>query len=93
MLSLPTVNPLALHVAVPPLSVAVPSVDEPLRNVTVPAGMPDPAAGVTVAVNVIACPLAAGFRDEVSVVVVPNALVLMSTPIEPSAQSVGEMLH
>src|SRR5690242_6893963 len=49
----------------------VPSVTVPSIKVTVPVGMPAPGLrAVTVAVNVIICPMAAGFADEESVVAV-----------------------
>ncbi len=51
-----------------PVNLADPIVDVPSMNVTVPVGMPEPADGVTVAVNVTACPHVEGFSDEVSVV-------------------------
>jgi hypothetical protein len=41
-----------------------------IRNVTDPVGMPaDGASGLTLAAKVIACPKAAGFAEETSVVV------------------------
>jgi hypothetical protein len=49
-------------------SVAVPTVVVPLRNVTVPVGIP--AVEATVAVNVTACPAVDGFGVEVRTKVV-----------------------
>src|SRR5258708_28588829 len=58
-----------LNVASPaPCNVADPIVAAPSLKVTVPVGMPDPVDGVTVAVNVTACPNIEGFGEEVSVI-------------------------
>src|SRR2546428_14153245 len=57
--------------ALPLTSVAVPSTVAPSRNVTVPVGTP--AAEVTVAFRVTACPVVEGFGVEVRVVVVAAA--------------------
>ena len=46
-----------------PLRVAPPRGVEPSKNVTAPDGVP-PAALVTVAVNVTACPVIDGFTDD-----------------------------
>jgi len=70
MLLLPTANALLLQVAVPPLSATVASVVVPFRNVTEPAGTPDPPEGLTVAVIATVCPAAAGFRELLRVTVV-----------------------
>jgi hypothetical protein len=48
------------------LSGAVPSGVVPSWKVTVPIGVPDLEAGLTVAVNAIACPNTEGFVDEVT---------------------------
>jgi hypothetical protein len=50
-------------------SVAVPSVDVPSRNVTLPVGVPGEVL-VTAAVNVMAWPVVAGLAEDVTVVVV-----------------------
>jgi hypothetical protein len=61
-------------VALPPESVAVPRVLELSRYVTVPVGVPLPETGLTVAVNVTVWPKTDGFNDEVTVVVLPEAI-------------------
>src|SRR2546425_1198267 len=63
--------------ALPLTSVAVPSTVAPSRNVTVPVGTP--AAEVTVAVRVTACPVVEGFGVEVKVVVVAAAAGAFTT--------------
>ena len=63
MVSLPTASPEELQVAVPPFNGTVARVVDPVRNVTVPVGAPDPEVGVTIAVSVTGCPLAAGFSE------------------------------
>src|SRR5580658_7967128 len=78
----PTVSARVANVALPPWSGDVPRVVEPLLNVTVPAGVPEPCE-VAVAVSVTACPKLEGLSDELSVVVVTEALVLMITPTVP----------
>ncbi len=55
-----------VRTAVPPASVAVPSVVEPSRNVTVPASV----LGETVAVSVTVDPYVDGLGDDVSVTAV-----------------------
>lgn len=50
-------------------SVAVPMLDAPSRNVTVPVGVP--VVELTVAVNVTACPNTVGFLEDVTAVVAP----------------------
>ena len=63
--------------AVPPLSATVPNGVAPSRNCTVPVGPED---GLTVAVNVTACPNTEGFSDEVNAVdVVVTALTVCVT--------------
>src|SRR5205823_12167804 len=57
-----------MNVAVPTLSVLVPSTVAPSLNVTVPVGLPVPDAGFTVAVNVTAWRKAEGFSEEINVV-------------------------
>jgi len=56
------------NVAIPPLTVPVPSVVAPSRNVTIPVAV----EGVTVAVNVTACPKVDGFTF------VPTAVVVFA---------------
>ena len=57
------------NVALPELKVAVPSVEAPSRNVTVPVGVPVPGeTALTVAVNITDWPNTDGFTDEVTVV-------------------------
>jgi hypothetical protein len=67
---LPECVNVTVSVAVPVAdSGLVPMVIVPLRNVTVPVGVPAPGGvTVTVAVKVTACPTADGFADEVTVV-------------------------
>ena len=55
-----------MNVALPLLSVPVPSVVAPSLKVTVPVGVPP--VEVTVAVNVTAAPNVEGFRDEANAV-------------------------
>jgi hypothetical protein len=57
-------------VAVPELSVPVPSEVKPLLNVTVPVGVPVPAEGATVAVRVTIALASGEVGDAVSMVVV-----------------------
>ena len=60
-----TANEEAVNVADPEeLSESVPSVVVPSRKVTVPVGTPEPEEGLTVAVNVTACPKTEGLADE-----------------------------
>src|SRR6266849_1626054 len=54
-----------LNVALPPLSVPMPSVVVPSLNVTFPVGVPR-VAGFTVAVNVTAVPKVDGFNEDVT---------------------------
>ncbi len=60
-----------LSEALPLTRVTVPSAVAPSRNVTVPVGTP--AAEVTVALRVTACPVVDGFGVDVSLVVVAAA--------------------
>jgi len=73
---LPTLSPAVVRVAWPdPFNEPVPNVVTPSLKVTVPVGVPAPAA--TVAVNVTDCPKTDGFTVEASVVVVlANGAVL-----------------
>ena len=59
----------------PPLKATVPSGVAPSKNCTVPVG-PD---GLTVAVNVTACPNVDGFSDDVNVVAVVALLTVCVT--------------
>jgi hypothetical protein len=59
--------------AVPPLRATVPNGVAPSRNCTVPVGLDD---GLTVAVNVTACPNVDGFSDEINAVDVVIALIV-----------------
>ena len=69
MLWPPADNAVVAKVACPePFNIPDPKVIAPSLNVTVPVGMPDPADGVTVAVNVTVWPQIEGFSEEVSVV-------------------------
>ena len=70
------------NVAVPALSVPVPSVAAPSLKVTVPVAAP----GVTVAVNVTACPNVEGFVPDVTVVVLaasPTTCVNTAEVLDP----------
>ena len=67
----PTARLLVANVATPPLSVPVPSVVVPERNVTVPVGVPAPGARAeTVAVNVTDWSYTVGLTEDSNVVVV-----------------------
>ena len=72
MEKLPECVNVAVSIAVPAADRGlVPMVIVPLRNVTVPVGVPAPGAvTVTVAVKVTACPTEDGLADEATVVVV-----------------------
>ena len=74
---------LADRVAVPAAdSGLVPIVIVPLRNVTVPVGVPAPGAvTVTVAVKRTLCPTADGFGDEVTLVLVLALLTTCETAV------------
>ena len=64
-------------------SVPAPSVEEPSRNVTIPAGMFEPVT--TLAVKVTELPTLAGLRDEVktvTVVKVPTVLIVCGSAAE-----------
>jgi hypothetical protein len=77
----PTASKEPLMLAVPPLSVSVPSAAVPSLKVTVPVGVPPLA--VTLAVKVTSSPNVEGFRPDESETEVNNALwvVFSSTPI------------
>src|SRR5262249_32225871 len=57
-------------VALPELSAEVPNVVAPSKKVTVPVGVFDPEAGVTVAVKITDCPKTDGLTEEVTALVV-----------------------
>jgi len=80
---LPECVNVAVSVAVPvPDSGLVPMVIVPLRNVTVPVGVPAPGAvTVTVAVKVTACPTEDGLGDDVTVVDVLALLTVWDTAV------------
>jgi hypothetical protein len=75
--------------ALPPASVAVPSVVEPTLKVTVPVGVPEAGpTALTVAVKTTTCPKTDGFADELTDVVVPpwfTVSVRSLAAAEPSA--------
>ena len=69
----PTERLLVASRALPPLSVAEPSVVVPSMKVTVPVGVPLPgAAAVTVAVNVTDWPNTAGLTEAMTAVLDPS---------------------
>jgi hypothetical protein len=70
----------------PPLSVPVPRAVEPSLNVTVPVGVPEPAVGFTVAVNVTPCPKADGFSEETRVTCVAGVESKLTVSIAKSVQ-------
>jgi hypothetical protein len=61
----------------------MPIVVPPSLKTTVPVGFKRPDAGVTVAVNVTACPGLLGLGDDVTVVVVPVVPLLTIWLVEP----------
>ena len=68
---LPTASVEVVNVALPPDSAPVPICVPPLKNLTVPVGIPDPGATrLRVAVNVTDCPARDGFRELVTTVIV-----------------------
>ena len=79
---MPTANAEVVNVAIPPLSVPVPTGLPPSRKVTVPVGVPAPGAtGETVAVKVTDWPNTEGFADEVTVVAVSALLTTCGLPV------------
>src|SRR5262249_34417291 len=64
----PTASERVLKVALPAVSVPLPMLAPPSRNVTVPLGVPVPELAVTVAVNVTAWPNTDGFTELATVV-------------------------
>ena len=68
------------------LSVADPRLVLPLKNVTVPVGVPVPEVALTVAVNVTFWLRTEGFGEELNAVVVPIRLLIVSV-------SAGEVLE
>src|SRR5437867_2951274 len=74
---LPTVRAVVANVAVPLVSVAVPSVLLPSRKVRVPVGVPAPGAtAATVAVKVTDWPRPDGLSEEVTAVVLLAWLIV-----------------
>src|SRR5262245_4506735 len=71
---MPTASEEIAKVAWPPLSVLKPIEAAPSKKVTVPSGVPDPEAGVTVAVKVTDWPNTDGLTEEDRVVVVETML-------------------
>ena len=69
-----------VNVAVPPASVPVPSTVVPARNSTLPEGVGP--LELTVAVKVIACPKAEGFRLEFNAVAVANLFTFCASDFE-----------
>ena len=63
-----------VKLAIPPESVPAPSVAAPSLKVTVPVGVPEPDAGLSVALNVTDWPTTDGFGEEIEVVVVETLL-------------------
>jgi hypothetical protein len=81
----PGANEAVERIADPVMSrIAVPITPAPSLKVTVPLGVP--ATEVTVAVNTIVCPAAAGLVDEVSVVVVGLRLTICVRAAETLAR-------
>lgn len=75
----PTPRAVVARVATPPpFSVIEPSDVVPLKNVTMPVGVP-PAELVTVAVNVTDCPATDGLSDEVMAVALALSTICVST--------------
>jgi hypothetical protein len=68
----PSASEEVVNVATPPASVPLPITTPPSLKRTVPVGVPDEL--VTVAVKVTACPTLLGLTEDVSVVVLVNAL-------------------
>ena len=75
----PTASVEVENVAWPALSVPVPSVVVPSRNVTEPVGVP---TAVTVAVKVTACPAVEGFSEEATAVVVGWPITVCVSAVE-----------
>ncbi len=74
---LPTLRVEVVNVATPLVKAPVPRVVLPSTKVTVPVGTPAPGeTAATVAVKVTDCPNGAGFKDEISMVVVLAALTV-----------------
>jgi hypothetical protein len=93
----PTVRDEVVKVALPELKLAVPSVVEPSRNVTVPVGVPEPGAtALTVAVNVTDWPNTDALTDDVTVVELESlatvcviaAEVLLAKLVSPAYETV-----
>src|SRR5467141_810036 len=82
-----------MNVAIPPLSVPVPSAVAPSLNVTVPVGMPEPEAGFTVAVNVTAWPKADGLSEETSDTRLAGAVFKFTVSIAKSVQVPAQVMR
>jgi hypothetical protein len=91
---LPTDKEEVLNVAWPAaLSVPDPIDVAPSKNVTVPVGVAEPEAGVTVAVKVTDCPKTEGFCEDTTVVVVFTMLELATEKLAmPVAQLPAPLL-
>jgi len=77
MVCVPRDNPAVLRLACPDkFNLTDPRLEDPLRNVTVPVGVP--AEAVTVAVNVTVWPLVEGLTEELSKVVVVALMICAS---------------
>jgi len=75
MVCAPRVSDAVVKVALPPLRVTVPSVDDPFMKVTVPLGVPVPGTlAARVAVNVTDCPASGLTLLAVSFIDVPPVL-------------------
>ena len=91
----PSVSAEVVNVATPAESAPVPITVAPSLKLTVPLGVP--AALVTVAVNVTACPTLLGLSDEASAVVVaPGPFTVMEAeavpPTPPSMDVIAEVV-
>jgi hypothetical protein len=68
--AVPAASDAVVIVAIPPASAPVPKVAAPFLNVTISPFGGTPPLELTVAVNVTLCPLAIGFAEDVTTVVV-----------------------
>lgn len=82
----PPVSADVVNAAIPPLNVAEPRTVEASLNVTVPVGVPEPAVGFTVAVNVTASPKADGFSEEIKVTCVAGVESKLRVSMAKSVQ-------
>ena len=77
----PTASAEVVNEAAPVESrVAVPMIDAPSRNVTVPVGVP--VVALAVAVKVTACPKTVGFLEDATVVVAPAVFTVNVAALE-----------